>query len=642
MRCEDVCVTDFDCVSVTGAQHQSTVTNFSCHYIEPAETLTCRWRPRHVAGATSSSLIFRPKKGFRHCSYIFNLSGLFNVTLKTKNLETNNETLSEPHMVDMHLSVKAPRPNVTLIKASETMLNITWSNGQWGAEMWETKYCKIRRRSVNKDQWMETPTLVPVKRGDEMMYAMDGLKPFTRYMLAVSCIGHYGHWSDWSLVAAGMTQESVPAKPPHVSYSIRASGSEGTQHLLLIWAPLHPRYSNGKVLGYNVTFYPPKYLGLKRTVTVTGLKISLEVLMERYEVAVSAYNSAGESPRRRLTVDAGHHRTLAPVRGLWVHSKDGVLWLQWDVPPQPASELAIEWRPTDSTHSLWWRVNSSIATPVALPGEIRPRQAYIISVYPVHEELCGPASSIEADLQYGSLVDVVGLEVVTVTRHGATVQWEWQRKTQRTSIHRYRVALQGGENAVESIPLFPDMHRYSFSKLMANSKYTVHVYIDTDGGNFSVDKQEFSTCLLETEEVISIAVPVGFVILAAGVIAKLSQFVYRKYIFPKIANPKLSPVGHWLLDPMYSSSGLISVLNLEDFVVADRCLLHIEQQIRSPSMDCPTEDVDTTYTSAEKTDYIDSDPSPGSTPSTCDTGSTGRRSPVAYNEGYVLNCPGDT
>uniref|UniRef100_A0AAY4CNQ2 Fibronectin type-III domain-containing protein n=1 Tax=Denticeps clupeoides TaxID=299321 RepID=A0AAY4CNQ2_9TELE len=367
MRCEDVCVTDFDCVSVTGAQHQSTVTNFSCHYIEPAETLTCRWRPRHVAGATSSSLIFRPKKGFRHCSYIFNLSGLFNVTLKTKNLETNNETLSEPHMVDMHLSVKAPRPNVTLIKASETMLNITWSNGQWGAEMWETKYCKIRRRSVNKDQWMETPTLVPVKRGDEMMYAMDGLKPFTRYMLAVSCIGHYGHWSDWSLVAAGMTQESVPAKPPHVSYSIRASGSEGTQHLLLIWAPLHPRYSNGKVLGYNVTFYPPKYLGLKRTVTVTGLKISLEVLMERYEVAVSAYNSAGESPRRRLTVDAGHHRTLAPVRGLWVHSKDGVLWLQWDVPPQPASELAIEWRPTDSTHSLWWRVNSSIATPVALP-----------------------------------------------------------------------------------------------------------------------------------------------------------------------------------------------------------------------------------------------------------------------------------
>lgn len=54
----------------------------------------------------------------------------------------------------------------------------------------------------------QIPAYVLVANAEKAVYTIEGLKPFSSYIIAVSCILSFGHWSDWSMETTGTTQES--------------------------------------------------------------------------------------------------------------------------------------------------------------------------------------------------------------------------------------------------------------------------------------------------------------------------------------------------------------------------------------------------------------------------------------------------
>lgn len=74
--------------------------------------------------------------------------------------------------------------------------------------------------------------------------------------------------------------------------------------------------ARGIILGYEVNYTPTKHPGLKRTIHTKDQKAILDVTAEDYDVTVTAYNSAGQSPSTYLRVNAGvsHSERFLPLK----------------------------------------------------------------------------------------------------------------------------------------------------------------------------------------------------------------------------------------------------------------------------------------------------------------------------------------
>ncbi|XP_048100410.1 interleukin-6 receptor subunit beta [Alosa alosa] len=553
-RSRNYCVTDKrDCIS-THAMHSGfisdTVENFRCIFMETPESLTCRWtteRNEHP-GKTKSSLIFSSTTGFVYCEHILFIGAKLNITLKMQNTVNREERLSGPYYAYLKTLVKPPRPVVTEIKTLHKSLNVTWTT-----EDTSIGTCQIRYKPYNTDLWTKISELAPVHHGNKRMYMIDILQPGTLYTVSVSCLSQYGEiWSDWSKECSGMTSESAPSSPPRVCYHTEDLSSHGTHRILLLAADtaVPAASGHGTVLGYNVSYMPSSQPHLRRTVTSSSLKVSLVVMRGVYDIDVTAFNSAGESPAHHLRVTTGPHHNVAAVQGLWVHSKDGKLWVQWETEPA-VSEFAVERVAEANPNATHWTlIPGSGHVLTALTGDIAPKQTYNISVYPISGEDCGPPSSLQANLESGALVDVVDLRVATVTKQQAIIKWAWQRKQHQTNILQYKLMLRS-EIGTQFILVTPDMSLYSFSSLKANTEYSVLLFVQTHESNTSKYKEDFTTPRLdqqeETAETITVVVPLLILIIAAGVFSITSQIVYRKYIILQVADPEQSAAARWLM-----------------------------------------------------------------------------------------------
>ncbi|XP_062399759.1 interleukin-6 receptor subunit beta [Sardina pilchardus] len=567
----DYCVIDkSDCMS-THAMHSGFISdpveNFTCFFMETPESLSCSWKTERNEhpGKTKSSLIFSSIIGFAYCQHVLFIGAKFNITLKLQNTENREERLSGPYYAHLLKLVKPPRPVVTEIVTSHNSLNMTWTT-----EDTSSGSCQIRHKPNNTDVWTKIPELAPVHHGNKIMYMIDCLQPDMLYTVSVSCLGQYGEiWSDWSEEHSRMTSESAPSYPPRVCYHTEDFSSHGTQRILLLAADTAEPPANGHstVLGYSISHMPSSQPHLKRTVTSSSPRVSLVVVRGAYNINVTAYNRAGDSPVHHLRVAAGPAHNVAAVQGLWMHSKDGKLFVQWEADPavsEFAMERVAEANPND-TH--WTRIAGSGHVLTALTGDITPKQTYNISVYPISGEHCGPPRSLQANLESGVLVDVVDLRVAMVTKHKAIIQWAWQRKQHQTSILLYKLTLRS-ETGTQSIMVTPDMSQYSFTSLKANTQYSVLLFVKTHESNTSKYKEDFTTPRLdqqeETAKTLRVLVPLFVLIIAAGVFT--SQIVYRKYIILQVADPKQSAAVRWLMSSQVTGD------NQKVLQVVDLCL----------------------------------------------------------------------
>ncbi|XP_041756534.1 interleukin-6 receptor subunit beta isoform X2 [Coregonus clupeaformis] len=521
-----VCVTDYsDCVPKSPVSHERV--NISCFFLLTDYSLSpypqCLWSQEYNINAESMySLIFSQTTPIYSCTGIFNFSGRMNVTLKMKNNMNGMESWSEPYEVVVLEAIKAPCPTITSVNGSDNSLEVTW-----GISKWHTR-CRVRYRMATADKWTQIPAYVPVEYPDKTVYTIEGLKPFSSYIIAVSCILSYGHWSDWSMETTGTTLESAPSRSPDICYHMETVNKQGPHHLMLMWKALDVHDAHGRILGYQVSYTQTKHPSLSVTTNTTDLKVVLVVSEEELEVTVMAYNSAGGSPYSHLKIDPSLHQTVSSVRRLWVNSEDDRLVLQWDVGhiSLPVSEVAHEWA-TDAAHptsSHWKRVNGSTRSTV-LKDHLQPGTTYRINVYPISNQLCGPPKSIFANLEYGTLLGAIGMHVVDVTKNTVTVQWEWQRKELHTKVLRYRVILRLGEIQVESLPVWPDVWQHTFLKLRANTGYSVHLLAETSNDNISREIIPIKTNIFEQNEIMFTSCLIILLTLGLGVFFILSRTV---------------------------------------------------------------------------------------------------------------------
>ncbi|XP_056097882.1 interleukin-31 receptor subunit alpha [Rhinichthys klamathensis goyatoka] len=542
--------------------------NTSCHFLSHEESITCRWI--QMNDVRTETFILRRTDVY--CPSILNFFSRFNLTIKSKSIDSQKEWFSDVYPVIIKEIVQAPRPVITSVNVTDSSVNVTWNGGRI------TK-CRIRYKRLNTESWTKTADL---PASEESLFVIEGLQAFSEYLLSVSCVHDRSRWSDWSSETRVKTSESLPSAPLSLSYHVASDVNSGVRQLLLLWKALDVTDARGLIRGYEVSYMPTKQPSLKKTIHTAELKAVVLVWAEEYEVTVWAYNSAGHSPHRRLLVDASRSHDVRSVKALWVYSDGSSLRIRWDrdVTDADVSEFAIEWSAvTDPEHKHWQRVDGSTFT-TRLTG-LKQDEIYNISVFPVHDSLCAPQTSISADLQHGALLDVEGFRLVNVSRSSLAVQWTWKQTKPRVKVLQYKLVL-SGEHGAESLSVFPDQHQHSFHQLHPNSRYSVCIHGETATGNFSKASLDVNTPLIDYAELMRFAVPVVLLLLVFGIFSVSSMTVCRKHFLPVVANPRFSLIGRWLLHPHLQGSGRICVLKLESLFPLDpqtqKSLIEVERR----------------------------------------------------------------
>ncbi|XP_059358882.1 interleukin-6 receptor subunit beta isoform X2 [Carassius carassius] len=487
-----------------------------------------------------------------------------NLTIKSKSVISQKEQFSDIYPLIIGDIIKVPRPLITSVNATDSSINVTWTSGKIPIRIIK---CKIRYKRLNTKSWTETADF---QASVESQFVIEGLQSFSVFDLSVSCFHGFGRWSDWSEETRVKTTESLPSAALSLSYYVDSDGNSGIRRLVLLWKALDVTDARGLIRGYEVSYKSFTQPSLKKTINTTHLKTVVLVRSEEYEVSVCAYNSAGRSPDRRLTVDASRTHDVPAVKSLWVYSDGSSLWIRWEYEFTVVniSEFAIEWSSaTDSEHKRWERVDGSTFT-VRLPG-IEVQQTYNISVFPICESLSGPPKNISADLQHGALLGLVRFGLLNVSSSSVALRWSWQEAKPGVSVLQYRLVLTG-PNEIQTLAVFPDKQQHLFLHLRPNTKYSVHIHGETRDGNFTKASLDITTLLLDYEEMMRFAVPAVLLLLIFGIFSVLSRTMCREYFFPIIANPRYSLIGRWLLNPHLQGSDKIWVLNLDGLFLMDQ------------------------------------------------------------------------
>ncbi|XP_051524452.1 interleukin-6 receptor subunit beta-like isoform X2 [Myxocyprinus asiaticus] len=575
---KNVCVMDSsDCISTAtdgmlkvSRTRAENFVNTSCHYLFHEMSFTCRWiQLNKDRREIINTFIISRAKDITHCPSLLNLYSSFYLTIKSKNVFNQNVIFSAVYKVKLNEIIQTPRPVITSVNTTDTSLTITWTSGKGTI----TK-CLIRHKHLN-ESWTETAVFPP-----SVESLIDGLQPFTEYSLSVSCVNGLSRWSDWSAETRVKTSESRPTAAPSVSYYVSSDKKSRIRQLWLLWKALDTKDARGLIRGYEVSYTPIKQPSMRQVVYTSDLKTVVSIMTEEYDVTVAAYNSAGQSPHRRIRVHADLPQDVPAVKGLWVYSEGPSLRLHWEheFTAVNVSEFAIEWHCAENKDSSRWeRVNGSTFTTI-LTG-IRPDEIYNISVYSVSDTLCSRSTSISANLQHGTLLDLVRFRLVNVTKSSVSVQWVWQETKLSINVLQYRLVLKGKHDS-QSLRIFPNTQQHSFYNLQANTRYSVFIHGETTTGNFSKASLDVNTPLLDYEEIVKLAVPVLFLVLGFGIFFILTRTVWKEYFFPNIANPGHSLIGRWLLNPHYEGSDKICVQQLDNFFVVDqqteRNIIHVE------------------------------------------------------------------
>ncbi|XP_060786782.1 interleukin-31 receptor subunit alpha [Neoarius graeffei] len=562
-----------DCASVP-SHGQDRFLNASCHYHVLQRSFTCKWIYLNNGRANiTNSFIFSQHQDFKHCPSIFNPVAAFNMNIISKDIINKVEFISEAYTISINEITQAPCPVITSVNATATSLNVIWNKSHWHS----TK-CQIRYKCSTTEQWTVELLMAPENKELEISHVIHGLQPFSQYSLTVACSGDYGLWSDWSEEFQGMTLEAIPTAPPYVSFHVVPSDNRSKPpKLILIWKALEIKEARGVILGYEVTYTPTKQPGLNGTIRTKDQKAILEVTAGEYDLIVMAYNTAGQSPSTNLRISAGVFPSLPKVKGLWASSEAFSLRIRWEAAAVNVSEFAIEWFSFGDVDSTQWkRLNGSTFSTV-LTGPIKPLKTYSITVYSLYGTLCAPPETIQANLEYGTLLDIVQLQLVNVTKTSVTVQWVWQEQSPTTNVLQYRIVLIGASET-SSFSIFPHQWQHSFHNLQTNVKYTVCIYGETTSGNFLKANIEFKTPHLDSDEIIKAALPIVVLLVTFSIFSVLSRTVFKDYFFPNISNPGHSFIGHWLQNLPYEREAVVNVLKLEDFSVKSQ-LIHIEPQL---------------------------------------------------------------
>ncbi|XP_072243353.1 interleukin-6 receptor subunit beta isoform X2 [Leuresthes tenuis] len=554
-RCEEserMCVSNLrDCAAPPLSSVQKPL-NMDCYYQSSADgirSVTCGWSQEADTHTESeASLIFTSRDTILSCRGIFNPAAVLNVTARIKNYMMGTEIWSQPHTVFLHGAVKPSQPVLTVVGSTEDSLVVSWRSSSDGS-------CRLRFRPNSSGTWTQVPDSVPARADQKLSYTFTDLLPFTVYSAAVACRGESGIWSDWSSDTSGKTVDRVPSRPSDMCYRVEKTGS-GSLLLQLLWKP------ESRVLGYELNVEPDGKIQ-----NVTEATALLVVQEGNCSVTVRAFNMAGYGPAARLHINTPTQITLPSTKNLWISSSYPVhkaLLVQWMMPTTPPSALplshvAVQWRSEKNASTSHWSRVDGYATSAAIRG-VEPDESYLVSVFPVYNQMCGSPQSLAASLHQGALMEVVSLNVVSVTKTAVTIRWVWQRKSGPIRVSRYSMMLRRDSHR-QTLGLWLDQWQHTFLHLTPNTEYSLLLLADNVSRNI----------ISVTTDLDEVPVVTALLLLAVTVVmvSILSRLVYKFYFFPPISSPRRSSTGRWLMDPNRKSCAKRRILDIKDFQVRD-------------------------------------------------------------------------
>ncbi|KAI3372951.1 hypothetical protein L3Q82_023397 [Scortum barcoo] len=579
---ERVCVTDVeDCDPRPPTSIQKAL-NMSCYYEISYKSMTCEWSEESNSHTESDvSLIFSSEDPIFSCQGIFFPAAFLNITARIKNYMMGIEIWSQPYAVFLYDAIKPSRPVLTLLDSTEDSIVVSWRSSSSGS-------CRLRYRVNHTHIWTQASDSLPVNQDNVVNYTIKDLLPFTVYRAAVACKEESDIWSDWSSEVSTRTLDRVPSKSPEVCYRVEKTDSGGSLLLHLMWMDLDLHDAGGRILGYQVSYKPVMKLQDRLMKNFTDVTALLVVEEGNWSVTVAAFNTAGFGPSAHLSIDTQRQDTVPSVRNLWVSSffpaVKGLL-VQWEnltASPsvQPASHFAVRWHSETRPSTSHWTTVDNFTTSTLIQ-DVDPDDSYLVSVFPVYNQLCGSPQSLPASLQQGALMEAVKMKVLDVTKTTVTVVWAWQRKSGPIRVNRYRLMLRK-DSEKRTLSLWPDQWQHTVLNLKPNTEYSLLLLADNVSRNIIPIRTDF-------DEVPALAIVTPLLLLAVTVliIAFLSRTVYKSYFFPPISSPRSSAAGRWLMDPNSKKSAERNILDIEDFQVTDilgvKSLIMVGQHTPPPS-----------------------------------------------------------
>uniref|UniRef100_A0A3Q2TSC8 Uncharacterized LOC105921800 n=1 Tax=Fundulus heteroclitus TaxID=8078 RepID=A0A3Q2TSC8_FUNHE len=547
-----VCVTNpRDCEHLPHSSSQKKL-NMSCYYQESSDgvrSVSCSWSQDSESEA---SLVFTSQSKIYSCWGIFNPAAILSVRARIRSFLPGADVWSQPHWMVLFDAVKPFPPVLRLTDSSADSLVVSWKSSVDSS-------CRLRYRLNDTRTWIEVSHLIPAHKGQNLNYTITNLLPFTAYKAAVACRTGSNIWSDWSSDTTVQTLDRVPSSPAETCFRVEKTDNDGSL-LLHLWMASDPGESAGRVLGHQVWVHPQEHVQ-----NITETTAILVVKEGNYTVTVRAFNTAGFGPAARLQIDTRTLITLPSVRNLWIssdYSENDRLHVRWTAPSSvlPGSHVAVRWRSErNPSTSRWLRVHGF--TSATLTG-VDPDESYLVSVFPVSSQQCGPPQTLAASLQHGALMEPTGLKVVSVTKTTVTVTWAWHR-TSGSRVERYRVMLRSDADK-QTLSLWPDQQQHTFSNLTPSTDYALLLLAD----HVPTTIVPVATYFDEVPAVAT-ATPLLVLLVMMTIVSVLSRTLYKSYFFPPIANPCRSTAGQWLQNPNMKKRAERSFLDIAEFQVND-------------------------------------------------------------------------
>ncbi|XP_038646865.1 interleukin-6 receptor subunit beta-like [Scyliorhinus canicula] len=516
-------------------------TNLTCvTYYD--KNMTCWWNPGHgtLVPTTYQLNLFIPSLHLQNCIpelsknsctiYYPNIRYYVDYTIWVEAKNNFGKTDSDHIVLDAMDSVKPEPIFITSVQpghGSSRSLIVKWENPGKLPIIFPLKY-HLRYRMAGTVDWIQIrPEGILPHRED---FTIKGLKPFTKYIVAICCMGQdgKGYWSDWSSEKSGTTSEDQPAQGPDL-WIVNKNPNSQSRPVLIMWKELSTSDANGIILGYQLQIKERKSQAVA-WINSTDLEYSRVLSGESYIITIAAYNSVGNSPESQLIVPPANPEELPPVLQVHAAAHNERLLVEWKAPNATVNRYIVEWCVAESDSNqcsgpVHW-MNEPNSTEKAFVDEnIVPFKRYQITVYPVYNEGPGTQLSIMAYLQQDSPACGPFVHLKETGKTEAELEWdEIPVNKQHGFITNYAIFYKPAGDNESYVTVGPASRKYTLLNLRSNTLYQVNVMASTAKGGTNGTVITFKTLIFAKWETAAIISSTCLVSLSIAILMLLVYF----------------------------------------------------------------------------------------------------------------------
>ncbi|XP_028942879.1 interleukin-31 receptor subunit alpha [Antrostomus carolinensis] len=589
--------------------------NISCVYHFDAE-LTCTWTSGRETNLTTNYTLYRKmmtegrvtllntvascQSKMESCSFYYPdtpYSSSFCFQVKAENVL--GEASSDCVPIPMEKIEKFEPPEILSVKkisGIKQLLTVTWKMPEKIIPS-QDLICQVQYRNLYSNS-SEFVTVSLNSAEKTRSCNLTGLWDSTEYSVAIRCSSVVSiFWSEWSRGKTASTEEKAPSEKVDLWRVIESSHSAGSRFVHLMWKPLNSFPPSGRILDYEIQYFPENNAALKMTDTSTDKKITLILNEEAYIVSITAHNSAGNSPEAILRIPSTDEKTSQIIETVRTFTTNEEVVVEWITSKPEVTEYVIEWYEeleTDPFGRSWQYVSNSTNWKTNKKN-FKPFICYNISVYPLYGNKVAAPYSIQAYVQEKKPSEGPVADTGIPGKNEVTIKWTEISKDKRNGfIRNYTIFYKPEDGKELNETVNSDVLQYRLKSLQANTQYTVYIMASNEAGGTSGEPKTFKTLKFNKEDVIFIALPVGLsmlFLLGLWITCILKKRTFKKICWPDIPNPAESIAVEWPLDASMTNSFLKGVtseaktIDFEDVSVLEHCLPE-ESQEGSLLMNC--------------------------------------------------------